>query len=96
MPNKCFNFPKCKNESVTEFCPDCLDNGGIYNPIHDSFTYHAPKKDQVERYETIRNKAKELALLIDRSCPRSREKSLAQTNLEQAVMWANKSIACNE
>lgn len=27
--NKCFNHPICKNESETEYCPTCLQNGGI-------------------------------------------------------------------
>lgn len=39
--------------------------------------------------------AKELVILIDEYCPDSREKVAAQTNLEQAVMWANAGIACN-
>jgi hypothetical protein len=33
--------------------------------------------------------------VIDNNCPDSREKSLAMTNLEQAVMWANAAIARN-
>lgn len=27
--NKCFNYPNCNNEATTEFCPECLMNGGI-------------------------------------------------------------------
>ena len=64
--------------------------------IEKNFTYHAPKQGQPERYELIRNKAKELALTIEKACPDSREKSLAFTKLEEAVMWANASIARNE
>lgn len=60
------------------------------------FTYHAPKGDQAERYEAIRTKARKLAELIEESCPDSREKSLANTKLEEAVMWANAAIARNE
>ena len=67
----------------------------MYN-IENTFTYHTPKGSQTERYVAIRNKAKELAELIEDCCPDSREKSLARTNLEQAVMWANASIARNE
>ena len=102
MANKCFNYPKCNNEATTEYCSPCLMNGGIVpkdyirSELENSFTYHAPKNDQPQRYEAIRNKAKELAHMFDELCPDSREKSIAQTNLEQAVMWANKSIACNE
>ena len=64
--------------------------------LNNIYTYHAPKGDQQERYEDIREKARELAELIERSCPDSREKSLAHTKLEEAVMWANASIARNE
>lgn len=64
--------------------------------IENNYTYHAPKEGQPKKYEAIREKAKELALLIEDVCPTSREKSLAFTNLEQAVMWANAAIARNE
>lgn len=64
--------------------------------LDNNFRYHSPKDDQPARYEALRNKAKEFAELINASCPDSREKSLAITNLEQASMWANASIARNE
>lgn len=60
------------------------------------FTYHAPKNDQQERYVAIREQAKALAALIQASCPDSRERSTALTNVQQAVMWANAAIAINE
>jgi hypothetical protein len=60
------------------------------------FTYQAPIAGQPERYQEIRKAAFELAHLIGVQCPPSREKSLAITNLEQAVMWANAAIARNE
>lgn len=59
------------------------------------FTYHAPKEGQLAEYEAIRAKALEFAELLNESCPDSREKSLAVTALEEAVMWANSSIARN-
>ena len=64
--------------------------------IENIFTYHAANADQAERYQRIREWAKELATIINRDCPESREKSLALTNLQQAIMWANASIAINE
>lgn len=64
--------------------------------IENSFTYHPPKGDQQSRYVFLRDEAKELALNIMLSCPDSRERSLALTKLEEAVMWANASIARNE
>lgn len=60
------------------------------------FTYHPPTAGQPERYERLRAGGLELARLIDGDCPDSREKSLAITHLEQAVMWANAAIARNE
>lgn len=68
------------------------DNAAIEN----NFKYHAPKDDQPKRYEELRTKGKELALMITNYCPPSREKALAMTKLEEAVMWANASIARNE
>jgi hypothetical protein len=64
-------------------------------PIENNFTYHAPSGDQPSRYEALRAKAKELAVLIDQLTPVCREQSLAFTNLEQAIFWANASIARN-
>lgn len=67
------------------------------NPqIENNFKYHSPKEGQPQKYEAIREKAKELAYIIDELCPNSREKSVAFTELETAVMWANASIARNE
>lgn len=57
--------------------------------------YHSPKEGQTEKYEAIREKAKELAYLIEEACPNSREKSLAITKLEECSMWANASVARN-
>jgi hypothetical protein len=64
--------------------------------LDNRFTYHAPKGDQALRYEMIRDSARNFAEHIDGRCPDSREKSLAITHLEEAVMWANASIARNE
>lgn len=63
--------------------------------IENNFMYHAPKVGQPAQYEALRAKAKELAYLIDELCPKSREQSLAMTNLEQALFWANAGIARN-
>lgn len=66
------------------------------NPkIENAFTHHEPKEGQLEKYQMIREKVKELAYLIDREVPDSREKSLAMTKLEECSMWANAGIARN-
>jgi hypothetical protein len=64
--------------------------------IVNRFTYHKPIGNQPQRYERIRNKARELALLLRDACPDSRERSKALTDLQQCIMWANASIAINE
>jgi len=61
--------------------------------IDKDFNYHPPKADQVPRYNEIRDTAKGLALVIMVLCPPSRERSLALTALEEAVMWSNAAIA---
>lgn len=65
-------------------------------PLENNFMYHKPFGDQVERYALIRGTAKDLAADIINQCPESRERSLALTKLEEAVMWANAAIARNE
>jgi hypothetical protein len=67
------------------------------NPdLEKRFTYHRPKPDQKERYETIRQRFKDMAYFITENTPSSREQALAMTNLEQCLMWVNASIARNE
>lgn len=63
--------------------------------LKNDFTYHPPKPGQPEKYAAIREKAHDLAELIQESCPESREASLALTKLDEVVMWANASIARN-
>jgi len=86
----------CNNEF--EICDVCVPpEGKVQSPrIENNFMYHAPKPGQPEKYEAIRAKAKELAYMVEALCPDSRERSLAMTNLEQSVMWANASIARGE
>lgn len=61
-----------------------------------AFAYHPPKTGQPERYQSLRSVAHNFALLIEQSCPESRERALAITKLEECVMWANAAIARNE
>ena len=59
------------------------------------FTYHPPKEGQPEKYQCIRSEAHDLAKTIVTVTPPCREQSLALTKLEEAVFWANASIARN-
>ena len=64
--------------------------------IETRFRYHTPKDDQPSRYSALRERARDMAYDILRFCPESREKALAFTKLEEAVMWANAAIARRE
>lgn len=63
--------------------------------LNKNFTYHPPTDQQKETYTEIRRIAHDYAEFLQEYCPQSRELSLALTNLEQCVMWANASIARN-
>lgn len=60
------------------------------------FKYHAPKDDQMGRYEYLRNQSRAMATSILHNTPRSREQSIAITKLEEVMFWANAAIARNE
>ena len=68
----------------------------LFDQIENNFTYHSPFGDQPQRYVKIRDEAKALAITILRHTPPSKEQSLALTNLEQTIFWANAAIARNE
>lgn len=64
--------------------------------LDNTFRYHAPKPDQLPRYEILRRAAAAHAEAIVRLTPPSREQSLALTHIEEASMQANAAIARNE
>lgn len=64
--------------------------------IDNRFTHHAPSRDDVDKMKYIRGTIKQLAHDLNALVPDSREKSLAITALEEAVMWANAGIARNK
>lgn len=64
--------------------------------IEKIYSYHKPSGEQTEKYEALRNKARELAVLMGEAVPECRELSLARTKLEEAVMWTNAGIARGE
>lgn len=61
-----------------------------------NFTYYPPKEGQPERYSFLRMFGDDLARRLNENCPPSRELSLAMTQLEQVIFWANAAIARNE
>ena len=58
------------------------------------FAHHPPKDDEtIRRHEGVRDLCGDLATYFAAHLPESREKSLAMTKLEEAMFWANASIA---
>lgn len=64
--------------------------------IENYFTYHAPRPDQIPKYNQLREDARLFASEIIDLCPDSRERSTAIAKLREVVMWANAAIACND
>ena len=57
------------------------------------FEYHEVTTADIERMRMLRERAVELAAAIMVLAPDGREKSLALTNLEQTLFWANAGIS---
>ena len=66
------------------------------NQITELFTYHPPQSHQTARYDEIRKKALEFAMVIHDLTPESPEQTLAIRSLHLATMQANAAIAINE
>jgi len=60
------------------------------------FTYHAPKPDQIDRYQRIRDEALKFASVIKSNTPPCADQTAALRKLRECVMTANAAIACNE
>lgn len=61
--------------------------------IENRFKYHKPDAERVSAHELIRNTMWNAAEYVNENVPDGREKSLAITALEEAMMWANAGIA---
>ena len=64
--------------------------------LNNWFSYHAPRPEQVEVYNALRNKAKEFAELFDASVPDCADKTAAMRDLRNTTMAMNLAIACYE
>ena len=65
-------------------------------PIDKPFAYHKPSDDGLSKINSLREKFSELQNLINETCPDSRHKSVAITNLETTAMWAIKAVVFND
>ena len=64
--------------------------------LNRSLTNHPPPQQAMVAIEALRADAKTFGERLIRSCPDSRERSLALTALEESVMWAVKSLVLPE
>lgn len=64
--------------------------------INELFKYHAPTADEQARITTVRKAFSDLLGVILQNAPACRARSLSQTHLEEAGMWAIKAIILGE
>lgn len=58
------------------------------------FNYHPPKDDeQILKYQTIREAARDFSGVIRELCPDAPETRLAQMHVDNSMFWANAAIA---
>lgn len=65
------------------------------NNIEEKFTSKCLSMDQVIEAEKIRENFKNLAVILNLTLPESEEKVITFTKLQEASMWAIKSISNN-
>jgi len=61
--------------------------------IANVFSYHAPRRDQPERYTALRGVARDFAQKILDIVPDCADRSAALRCVREALMWANAAVA---
>ncbi len=61
-----------------------------------TYMYHKPSADGVAKVQDLRKAFSDLHDLIVKTTPKSREQSVALTNLETTAMWAIKAVVVND
>ena len=64
--------------------------------IDKPFAYHKPSDAGLEKITALRAGFSEVKRLIEKTCPESRHRSVAITELETAAMWAIKAVVFND
>ena len=64
-----------------------------YSEILHRFAYHAPSERAIAQHSKVRGLLTYTADNLNTTIPDCREKDLAVTKLEEAMMWANAAIA---
>lgn len=65
----------------------------IQEQIDNAFKAHPLNEDQSARFAQLKEAFRVVSMLVNNLCSSGRYRSLALTNLEEASMWASKSIA---
>ena len=68
---------------------------GLADFIHGA-TNHPPTPEAIVKHEACRDGAIHFAEVVLTHAPASRERSLAITKIEEALMWARKAIAVHQ
>lgn len=61
--------------------------------VNKRFDHHAPDEIKIQKHQIVRTAVKGVAQGFYDFLPEGREKALAITKLEEALMWANAAIA---
>lgn len=64
--------------------------------IDKPYAYHKPSDDGLTKITALREAFSNIGKLIEETCPASRHKSVAITNLETTAMWAIKAVVFND
>lgn len=84
--------PELRDERVLRTRPASFF-ATIIDELRHRFTHHPPSSEQVKTYQRIRQDALSLAENITALCPDSQERATAIQKIEEAVFWANASVA---
>jgi hypothetical protein len=64
--------------------------------MNKTFAYHKPGNNGLAKITALREAFSTLSDLIEVTCPPTRERSVALTNLETTAMWAIKAVVYND
>jgi hypothetical protein len=59
------------------------------------FDHHPKNEEQIQRYDYLRNAAKQFARAISEACPECADKNSAIRKIREALMTANAAITIN-
>jgi len=83
--------PPCDTERIQ------AERDHLHSRVESDLSYHKPTDQTVsDRLEANRAHGKQLAHFLIENCPPGRELSMALTNLQQAMMWANAALVINQ